>query len=122
MRAGVGGTGRGQLLGPGCKVCLGNLQKPEPISPGPSLSSPSPPQTETKVEPYEVHDPVPLIVGSSVGGLVLLGLITAAMYKVPLGALCLPLPPPRCFLSGLTAAVQPLGDLWPAPGPQLLQL
>ncbi|XP_054570427.1 integrin alpha-M isoform X3 [Eptesicus fuscus] len=39
-------------------------------------------QTETKVEPYEVHDPVPLIVGSSVGGLVLLGLITAAMYKL----------------------------------------
>ncbi|ELK35217.1 Integrin alpha-X [Myotis davidii] len=38
-------------------------------------------QTETKVEPYEVYDPVPLIVGSSVGGLVLLALITAALYK-----------------------------------------
>ncbi|KAM6155079.1 integrin alpha-M-like [Rhynchocyon petersi] len=39
-------------------------------------------QTETKVELYEVHDPVPLIVGSSVGGLVLLALITAALYKL----------------------------------------
>ncbi|XP_005882140.2 PREDICTED: integrin alpha-M [Myotis brandtii] len=39
-------------------------------------------QTETKVEPYEVYDPVPLIVGSSVGGLVLLALITAALYKL----------------------------------------
>ncbi|KAB1263493.1 Integrin alpha-M [Camelus dromedarius] len=39
-------------------------------------------QTETKVEPYEVHNPVPLIVGSSVGGLVLLALITAALYKL----------------------------------------
>ncbi|XP_058425524.1 integrin alpha-M isoform X2 [Diceros bicornis minor] len=39
-------------------------------------------QTETKVEPYEVHDPLPLIVGSSVGGLVLLALITAGLYKL----------------------------------------
>ncbi|XP_039740343.1 integrin alpha-M isoform X4 [Pteropus medius] len=39
-------------------------------------------QTETKVEPYEVHDPVPLIVGSSVGGLVLLALITMGLYKL----------------------------------------
>nr|KAF6294804.1 integrin subunit alpha M [Pipistrellus kuhlii] len=39
-------------------------------------------QTETKVEPFVVQDPVPLIVGSSVGGLVLLALITAAMYKL----------------------------------------
>ncbi|XP_012495713.1 PREDICTED: integrin alpha-M-like [Propithecus coquereli] len=39
-------------------------------------------QTETKVEPYEVHNPVPLIVGSSVGGLVLLALITAGLYKL----------------------------------------
>ncbi|XP_070340639.1 integrin alpha-M isoform X1 [Equus asinus] len=39
-------------------------------------------QTETKVELYEMHDPVPLIVGSSVGGLVLLALITAGLYKL----------------------------------------
>ncbi|XP_058142009.1 integrin alpha-M [Dasypus novemcinctus] len=39
-------------------------------------------QTETKVEQYQVHDPVPLIVGSSVGGLVLLALITAGLYKL----------------------------------------
>ncbi|XP_060029093.1 integrin alpha-M isoform X2 [Erinaceus europaeus] len=39
-------------------------------------------QTETKVERYEVHNPVPLIVGSSVGGLVLLALITAGLYKL----------------------------------------
>uniref|UniRef100_G1LKQ3 Integrin subunit alpha M n=1 Tax=Ailuropoda melanoleuca TaxID=9646 RepID=G1LKQ3_AILME len=39
-------------------------------------------QTETKVELNEVHNPVPLIVGSSVGGLVLLALITAALYKL----------------------------------------
>lgn len=39
-------------------------------------------QTETKVELYEVHDPVPLIVGSSVGGLVLLALVTAGLYKL----------------------------------------
>ncbi|XP_023378237.1 integrin alpha-M isoform X4 [Pteropus vampyrus] len=39
-------------------------------------------KTETKVEPYEVHDPVPLIVGSSVGGLVLLALITMGLYKL----------------------------------------
>lgn len=31
---------------------------------------------------YEVHNPVPLIVGSSVGGLLLLALITAVLYKV----------------------------------------
>ncbi|XP_031793208.1 integrin alpha-M isoform X1 [Sarcophilus harrisii] len=37
---------------------------------------------ETKVEQYEVHSPVPLIVGSSVGGLVLLALITAGLYKL----------------------------------------
>lgn len=40
------------------------------------------PQTETRVELLEVHDPVPLIVGSSVGGLVLLALIAAGLYKV----------------------------------------
>uniref|UniRef100_A0A8C5YQ27 Integrin subunit alpha M n=1 Tax=Marmota marmota marmota TaxID=9994 RepID=A0A8C5YQ27_MARMA len=42
-------------------------------------------QTETKVEPYEIHNPVPLIVGSSIGGLVLLALITAGLYKVSPG-------------------------------------
>uniref|UniRef100_A0A452QX68 Integrin subunit alpha M n=1 Tax=Ursus americanus TaxID=9643 RepID=A0A452QX68_URSAM len=39
-------------------------------------------KTETKVELKEVHNPLPLIVGSSVGGLVLLALITAALYKL----------------------------------------
>lgn len=34
------------------------------------------------LEEYEVHNPVPLIVGSSVGGLLLLALITATLYKV----------------------------------------
>uniref|UniRef100_A0A4X2KQ33 Integrin subunit alpha M n=1 Tax=Vombatus ursinus TaxID=29139 RepID=A0A4X2KQ33_VOMUR len=38
-------------------------------------------QAETKVERYEVYSSVPLIVGSSVGGLVLLALITAGLYK-----------------------------------------
>ncbi|XP_008046609.2 integrin alpha-X, partial [Carlito syrichta] len=39
-------------------------------------------QTKTVVEKYEVHNPIPLIVGSSVGGLLLLALITAILYKV----------------------------------------
>ncbi|XP_008060254.1 integrin alpha-M [Carlito syrichta] len=39
-------------------------------------------QTETKVEPHVVHNPLPLIVGSSIGGLVLLALITAGLYKL----------------------------------------
>lgn len=34
------------------------------------------------LEAYEVYDPVPLIAGSSVGGLLLLALITAVLYKV----------------------------------------
>ncbi|XP_036605073.1 integrin alpha-M-like [Trichosurus vulpecula] len=39
-------------------------------------------QAETKVERHEVYSPVPLIVGSSIGGLVLLALITAGLYKL----------------------------------------
>ncbi|XP_028353839.1 integrin alpha-M [Physeter macrocephalus] len=39
-------------------------------------------QTETKVESYEVHNPVPLIVGSSAGGLLLLALVTGGLYKL----------------------------------------
>uniref|UniRef100_A0A2K5C046 Integrin subunit alpha X n=1 Tax=Aotus nancymaae TaxID=37293 RepID=A0A2K5C046_AOTNA len=39
-------------------------------------------QTMTVLENYEIHNPIPLIVGSSVGGLLLLALITAALYKV----------------------------------------
>ena len=72
-------------------------------------------QTETKVESYEIHNPVPLIVGSSVGGLVLLALISAGLYKVtPPGPSSCPLPsPPRCF--SLSTANSPfccqLGDL-----------
>uniref|UniRef100_A0A8D1UX46 VWFA domain-containing protein n=1 Tax=Sus scrofa TaxID=9823 RepID=A0A8D1UX46_PIG len=38
-------------------------------------------QMEMVLEEYEVHNPVPLIVGSSVGGLLLLVLITALLYK-----------------------------------------
>lgn len=39
-------------------------------------------QAKTVLEMYEVHNPVPLIVGSSVGGLLLLALITGGLYKV----------------------------------------
>ncbi|KAK1344505.1 hypothetical protein QTO34_013202 [Cnephaeus nilssonii] len=39
-------------------------------------------QAEVVLEKQEVHNPVPLIVGSSVGGLVLLALITFTLYKV----------------------------------------
>ncbi|XP_034525439.1 integrin alpha-D [Ailuropoda melanoleuca] len=39
-------------------------------------------QTAMVLEAYEVYDPVPLIVGSSVGGLLLLALITAILYKL----------------------------------------
>ncbi|KAF4015775.1 hypothetical protein G4228_007371 [Cervus hanglu yarkandensis] len=39
-------------------------------------------QTELVLEKYEVYNPIPLMVGSSVGGLLLLALITALLYKV----------------------------------------
>ncbi|XP_027466486.1 integrin alpha-D-like [Zalophus californianus] len=39
-------------------------------------------QVETVLEKYEVYNPIPIIVGSSVGGLLLLALITAILYKV----------------------------------------
>uniref|UniRef100_A0A452DSH4 Integrin subunit alpha X n=1 Tax=Capra hircus TaxID=9925 RepID=A0A452DSH4_CAPHI len=39
-------------------------------------------QTELVLEKYEVYNPIPLVVGSSVGGLLLLALITALLYKV----------------------------------------
>uniref|UniRef100_H0WKI6 Integrin subunit alpha X n=1 Tax=Otolemur garnettii TaxID=30611 RepID=H0WKI6_OTOGA len=39
-------------------------------------------QAKTVLEEYEVHNPIPLIVGSCVGGLLLLALITAVLYKV----------------------------------------
>ncbi|XP_076997265.1 integrin alpha-X isoform X2 [Tamandua tetradactyla] len=39
-------------------------------------------QTEMLLEKNEVYNPIPLIVGSSVGGLLLLALIAAALYKV----------------------------------------
>ncbi|XP_053883489.1 integrin alpha-D-like [Malaclemys terrapin pileata] len=38
-------------------------------------------QMQTMVESYKVYNYLPIIVGSSVGGLVLLALITAALYK-----------------------------------------
>lgn len=37
---------------------------------------------EMVLEEYEVYDPIPLVVGSSVGGLLLLALITVTLYKV----------------------------------------
>uniref|UniRef100_A0A8C8S6R9 VWFA domain-containing protein n=1 Tax=Pelusios castaneus TaxID=367368 RepID=A0A8C8S6R9_9SAUR len=40
------------------------------------------PQVETVVESYEVYNYLPIIVGSSVGGLVLLALIISALYKL----------------------------------------
>ncbi|XP_045426246.1 integrin alpha-D isoform X2 [Pipistrellus kuhlii] len=39
-------------------------------------------QAEVVLEKQEVHNPVPLIVGSSVGGLLLLALITLLLYKL----------------------------------------
>ncbi|XP_063082951.1 integrin alpha-X isoform X3 [Cavia porcellus] len=39
-------------------------------------------QMKTMLEKYEIHNPIPLIVGSCVGGLLLLALITASLYKV----------------------------------------
>ncbi|XP_054438590.1 integrin alpha-D [Pteronotus mesoamericanus] len=39
-------------------------------------------QMEMVLEEYKVYDPIPLIVGSSVGGLLLLALITATLYKL----------------------------------------
>ncbi|KFO38557.1 Integrin alpha-X [Fukomys damarensis] len=37
---------------------------------------------KTVLEEYEVHNPIPLVVGGCVGGLLLLALITASLYKV----------------------------------------
>ncbi|XP_077616431.1 integrin alpha-X [Crocuta crocuta] len=39
-------------------------------------------QMEMVLEKHEVYNPIPIIVGSSVGGLLLLALITAVLYKV----------------------------------------
>uniref|UniRef100_A0A8C3W2W8 Integrin subunit alpha X n=1 Tax=Catagonus wagneri TaxID=51154 RepID=A0A8C3W2W8_9CETA len=39
-------------------------------------------QMELVLEKYEAHNPIPLLVGSCVGGLLLLALITALLYKV----------------------------------------
>lgn len=96
MRAEVGDIGRGKLLGSGSAQGLtGEL--PEIQSPSPLMPHP---QTDTKVELYEMHDPVPLIVGSSVGGLVLLALITAGLYKVfPCGLLLARSPPYSLLLT-----------------------
>uniref|UniRef100_A0A8C3SG85 Integrin alpha-X-like third Ig-like domain-containing protein n=1 Tax=Chelydra serpentina TaxID=8475 RepID=A0A8C3SG85_CHESE len=47
---------------------------------GPHLTAPLP-QVQTVVEHSEVYNYLPIIVGSSMGGLVLLALITAALYK-----------------------------------------
>ncbi|OCT64588.1 hypothetical protein XELAEV_18045687mg [Xenopus laevis] len=39
-------------------------------------------QAQTELEVYTEYNYLPMIIGSSVGGLVLLALITAALYKV----------------------------------------
>ncbi|XP_068953069.1 integrin alpha-X-like [Petaurus breviceps papuanus] len=39
-------------------------------------------QVETVVERNEIHNPIPLILGSTVGGLLLLALITLGLYKL----------------------------------------
>nr|KAF6355048.1 integrin subunit alpha D [Myotis myotis] len=39
-------------------------------------------QMEMVLEEYEVYDPLPLVVGSCVGGLLLLALITATLFKL----------------------------------------
>ncbi|XP_043824321.1 integrin alpha-D-like [Dromiciops gliroides] len=39
-------------------------------------------QIETVVEQYEIHNPIPLILGSTAGGLLLLALITTGLYKL----------------------------------------
>uniref|UniRef100_A0A8C0GKR4 VWFA domain-containing protein n=1 Tax=Chelonoidis abingdonii TaxID=106734 RepID=A0A8C0GKR4_CHEAB len=48
---------------------------------GPHLTAPLP-QVQTVVERSEVYNYLPVIMGSSVGGLVLLALVTAALYKL----------------------------------------
>ncbi|XP_072705207.1 integrin alpha-M-like [Ciconia boyciana] len=47
---------------------------------GPPASPP--PQVQTEVERLETPDPLPLILGGTVGGLVLLGLLALVLYKV----------------------------------------
>lgn len=37
---------------------------------------------ETVLEEFEVYNPISLMIGSCVGGLLLLALITASLYKV----------------------------------------
>uniref|UniRef100_A0A8C0INR7 Integrin alpha-X-like third Ig-like domain-containing protein n=1 Tax=Chelonoidis abingdonii TaxID=106734 RepID=A0A8C0INR7_CHEAB len=61
-------------------VIKGNLPLPPRLL-SPHLTAPLP-QVQTVVEHSEVYNYLPVIVGSSVGGLVLLALITAALYKV----------------------------------------
>uniref|UniRef100_A0A8C4LRR2 Integrin subunit alpha X n=1 Tax=Equus asinus asinus TaxID=83772 RepID=A0A8C4LRR2_EQUAS len=56
-------------------------------------------QMETVLEKYEVYNPIPVIVGSSVGGLLLLALITAILYKV---SVLIPLLTPTAFDSILS--------------------
>lgn len=54
---------------------------------------------EMVLEKYEVYNPIPVIVGSSVGGLLLLALITAILYKV---SVLIPLLTPTAFDSILS--------------------
>lgn len=54
----------------------------------------SPLQMELVLEKSEVYNPIPIIVGSSMGGLLLLALITAILYKV---SVFIPLLTPPAF-------------------------
>uniref|UniRef100_A0A8C3FR31 VWFA domain-containing protein n=1 Tax=Chrysemys picta bellii TaxID=8478 RepID=A0A8C3FR31_CHRPI len=82
----------------------GGLEQGRVMVPGlldPHLTAPLP-QVQTVVERSEAYNYLPIIMGSSVGGLVLLALITAALYKVSgAGRLCLshpaPAPAPPCW-------------------------
>uniref|UniRef100_A0A8C0GDI1 VWFA domain-containing protein n=1 Tax=Chelonoidis abingdonii TaxID=106734 RepID=A0A8C0GDI1_CHEAB len=66
------------------EVGSGVLEQGQVMVPGllsPHLTAPLP-QVQTVVERSEVYNYLPIIVGSSVGGLGLLALITAALYKL----------------------------------------
>lgn len=48
------------------------------------------PQVQTVLERVHIYNYVPIVVGSSIGGLLLLALITAALYKVRAGGGAMP--------------------------------
>lgn len=63
------------------------------------------------LEEYEVYDPTALVAGSSVGGLLLLALITAILYKV---SVFIPLLTPLIS----NQALPQTGELWEELGQQ----